>query len=731
MTLIPSRRLHTAPVNRGNRASPARYFAHVMAAGLGVLTAAQAQTRPVDAVSLDLLSVEGEGGNELVRGYVARNSRAGSKTDTPLHKTPQSVSVVPRQQMEDQSVKSVAEALRYTAGVLTEYRGSSNLHDEIYVRGLSYVPRYLDGLLYGSGSFGQIDPYLLERVEVLKGPASVLYGQTNPGGIINLVSKMPQFVAHREIFLGTGNRARAEGGFDVGGPVNPHLAYRLVGLGLRVDGQEDHVQQQRVAIAPSFTWRPSDQTRLTVLGSYQYEPNAGFRNFLAASGTRYATAYGYVPRSFFMGDPTFDKYERTQTSIGYQFEHRFDDWVTFRQNARYSVIDTDFRTLVEWSIGSGANANLFTRKAGAGPERLAQFVMDNQVQLDVITGPLKQKILIGLDYQQAKRDYRWGYARGTSTIDWTNPVYGNPGDINVVDSTNTQTRRHQVGVYGQDQIEIDRLNLLFGIRHDWASTEVTDRLDSNAKETMNAGATTWRTGAIYNFDSGIAPYASYSTSFEPTLEAPQTGQAAFKPTEGKQLELGVKYAPRDAPYQLSAAYFDLTQQNILTRASYADPYTQIGEIRNRGFEFEARAEVADGLSVIGSVSHIESEVTESEDTTILNKTPARVPRKQGSLWAKYDVRGGWLAGFSLGGGVRYIGESWGNNINTFKVPEVTLLDTMVSYDFGRTYPSLEGLHLQLNASNLTDRRYVASCASAGACFYGSGRVITARLRYRW
>jgi len=690
-----------------------------------------AEARAQEAVELESIHVEGEGGDAAVQGYIAPVSRTGSKTDTPFEKTPQTVNVVTRQQIEDQSAKSVAEALRYTPGVFTEYRGSSNLHDEMFVRGFSYVPRYLDGLIFGSGSFGQIDPYLLERIEVMKGPASVLYGQANPGGIVNMVSKMPSFDARREVFLSTGSQSRAMGGFDITGPASPDLAYRLVGVGFRVNGQEDYVKQERFAIAPSLTWQPSAQTKLTLLGFYQNEPDAGFRNFLEAQGTLKPTKYGYVPRSFFIGDPSYDKYERKQGSIGYQFEHRFNDMITVRQNARYSVIDTDFRTLVEWSMGSGDDANIFTRRAGAGPEKLNQFVIDNQAQFDLTTGILRHKVLTGVDYQWSERDYKWGYAANTSTIDWTNPVYGNPGDTNVIYNTSTLTNAHQTGIYLQDQIELGRLNLLFGVRQDFASTSVIDRLLNNQRTSFDDSAVTWRTGAIYAFDNGLAPYASYSTSFEPTREAPASGEPPFKPTEGEQFEVGLKFAPRGAPYQITASYYDLKQMNVLTRATWTDPYTQIGEIHNRGFELEARAEVLDGLTLLASFSHIKSEVTESLDTGILGKMPARIPRNQGSFWAKYEFRGNSLAGLALGGGVRYIGESWGDETNTFTVPDATLFDAMISYDFGQAYTKLKGLALQVNAANLADRRYVASCASAYGCFYGMGRTITAQLKYTW
>ena len=295
------------------------------AASAMALNAASAQQQTGDGTELEAIVVKRGGterGNGPVDGYVAGQSMAGTKTDTPVARTPQSVSVVPKQQIEDQHAESVAEALRYTPGVFAEYRGASNLRDELFVRGFYYVPKYLDGLFLGGDlSYAKIDPYLLERVELLSGPASVLYGQANPGGIVNMVSKRPTDEPLREAQISAGTGKYVSGGFDISDrAADGAVGYRLAVTGSRRDLQEDHARERSFAIAPSIVWSPDEGTSLTVLGGYQNEPDAGYRNFLDAAGTVYPIAgFGYVPRDFFVSDPDYERAERQQAWIGYEF----------------------------------------------------------------------------------------------------------------------------------------------------------------------------------------------------------------------------------------------------------------------------------------------------------------------------------------------------------------------------------------------------------------------------
>lgn len=664
-----------------------------------------------------------------VNGYVAKQTGTATKTDTPIAKVPQSIAVVPKDQIQDQRAGSVAEALRYTPGVLTEYRGASNLKDEMFVRGFYYVPRYLDGLyLAGDLSYAKLDPYLLERVELLSGPSSVLYGQGNPGGIVNMVSKRPLEEPFHEIQLTFGSDKQLGLSFDMSDRLSSTLSYRLVGTGFDRDLQETFAEQRAFAIAPSFTWDLDADTRLTVLSGYQKEPNMGFRNFLDAVGTLSPIpGYGYVPRSFFVSDPNFEKAEREQYWAGYEFEHAFSDDLTFRQNLRYHHVDHLHHTLVY----GNRNGTSISRRASGGTEAWDTFSVDNHVEAKVQTGIARHTLLAGLDYLHRTRDYQWGFGTATA-IDLADPQYG-IGPITLAPDSDSTLKAEQTGLYVQDQVDIGRFTLTAGGRFDWASTDIEDKLGTD-DQSYDDHAFTWRVGGVYTFDGGIAPYASYSTSFEPSLYTPPAGASAFDPTTAEQYEIGVKYAPKGTNTLLTAAYYDLTQENVVMTdysGGWPGVNRQVGEIHNKGVELSARSDVTESLSLIAAYAYIDSEIVETVEADEQGKTPSRIPKHMASLWSTYAFRDTVLKGFTVGGGVRYVGTSWGDNANTFEVPDVTLFDAMAKYDFAALDPKLEGFELQLNVKNIADETYVASCASAYACFYGEGRLVTGTLTYRW
>jgi iron complex outermembrane receptor protein len=680
----------------------------------------------------------GEKAGGSVNGYVAKQTATGTKTDTPIAEIPQSIAVVPKDQIEDQKAQSVAEALRYTPGVFTDYRGASNLKDEMFVRGFYYVPRYLDGLyLAGDLSYAKIDPYLLERIELLSGPSSVLYGQGNPGGIVNMVSKKPTDVPFHEVQLTFGSDKQLGLAFDVSDKIagSKDLSYRVVGTGFGRDLQEDFAEQRSFAIAPSVTWKPGDNTELTVLGGYQNEPKAGFRNFLEKSGSITSIpGYGYVPRDFFVSDPNYEHAEREQFWIGYEFEHAFSNAFSIRQNARYHQVDWEHRTLVwDWINPSGGNTTVVDRMASGGTESWETVTVDNQAQFNFSTGFAKHTVLAGVDYLHRTREYQWGRNFGVPSIDLQNPIYGyNFSSLVLNPSNDEELTASQTGIYLQDQIKIGRLDLTGGVRHDWASTDFDNKL-ANSKQSYDDTAWTWRVGALYTFDNGIAPYVSYATSFDPSLYTPPAGQSAFDPTTAKQYEFGVKYAPKGTNTLLTAAYYDLTQEGVVMGqwSGGQTVYRQIGEIHNKGVELSARTDLTQNLSLIASYSHIDSKVIDSVYTNEVGKTPARIPENQAAIWGKYRFSGGFLRGSSIGAGARYIGQSWGDGGNTFEVPDVTLFDAMASYDFGALDPAWNGVDLQVNVKNIADETYVSSCNSTYACFYGEGRVVTGTLSYKW
>ncbi|EMX9089544.1 TPA: TonB-dependent siderophore receptor [Klebsiella oxytoca] len=670
-----------------------------------------------------------------LKGIVATRTLSATKTAAEIVKTPQSVSVVTRDQMRALDVTSVSQALRYSAGVFTEYRGSSNRNDEVFVRGFSYVPKFLDGLSYGataSSQTGTFDPWLLERVELVRGPASVLFGQVNPGGLIAMTSKRPVSQPIHELQFRTGNHHLAEGAFDFGGPLSDdgRLLYRLNGIARTQNSQVEDYKETRMAIAPALTWYPDDATRMTLLTSYQKDPDAGYRNFLPRYGTVESVDGSYIARDFNVSDPSYNQSWREQTMIGYEFEHQPDDTFTLRQNARYATIKQKYRYLVYSS--SPANSSVLSRRAQHETRQTDEFGIDNQLEAKFASGQVAHTVIGGLDYKTSKDKQYLGRAGGSQyDLDWRSPTYGVSVDESAFSpATNEQQNLDQAGVYVQDQLSWQNWELLVSGRYDWAEVRTTDFTDASSTQ-QNDNKFTWRTGLLYAFDSGLSPYISYSTSFEPNLQTNRApGVGPFDPSEGKQVEVGVKYQP-DPNALITLALYDLTQSNVATYNSAAGWFENSGKVRSKGVEAEAHATLFENLNLIASYTYTDAETVNTTVVGTEGKMPARIPTHMASAFTSYTLPDGALKSLTAGVGVRYIGTSYGDAKNTFKVPAVDLYDAMVSYELGELNSSLKGAQVQFNVNNIADTRYVASCASDSACFYGIGRTVTATVSYAW
>lgn len=682
---------------------------------------------------------------EHTPGYVAPVTTTGSKTDTPLIEAPQSVGVVTRDQIDDQAPLSVSQALRYTAGVLPEVRPSAR-YDSVFVRGFggqgtsAAFVNFLDGLRQGRGLYFGVpatDPWLLERIEVLRGPASVLYGQTGVGGLVNLVSRRPSADHINEVRLEAGSNALMQTAFDLGGKLTEdgRYTYRLTGIARTANTQYDHAEEERIAIAPAITWRPDDSTTLTVLASYQNDPQGGFYNFVPATGSALSNPNGRLPRGFFGGDPAFDKYTREQAAIGYQLEHRLDDVWTLRQNFRYSHIDAEVNVISIRSVG--ADGRTATRGATFVSDHANAFALDNQAQASFTTGPLRHTALFGLDWQRTSARARQGLGSAPS-LDLFAPVYYQAiPQIWTGPAGLTNQNLDQLGVYAQDQIALGRWRFNVGLRYDRASIGSTTHQASGADLATSSqfdDRVTWRVGALYLFDNGLAPYASYSTSFLPNTgtQAPQRGGGTFEPTTGEQYEVGVKFQPPGLNSFVQLAAYHITQQNVLTRdPTYLTYNVPQGEIRSRGIELEGRASLTSNLDLIGAYSYIDAEITKSNNPGVAGSRVPQVPNHIASGWANYSFHEGPLRGLSLGGGARYLSSTYGNDTNTFKVDAVTLFDAALRYDLGARFERAQGVELAVNASNIADKDYVASCSASTACYYGTGRMILGSVRARW
>ncbi|WP_411033689.1 TonB-dependent siderophore receptor [Shinella sp. BYT-45] len=717
------------------------------------------------ATVLETITVEGRGESAWgpVEGIVARRSGTASKTDAALIETPQSISVVSRDQIDQQSARTVSESLRYTPGVLTGTAGlQSRRFDPVFVRGFggfsaaATYAQYLDGLKWHHGprTSIQIDSYLLERVETFRGPSSVLYGQATPGGFVNMVSKRPSDVGSHEVYTSVGSYGRVEGGFDSTGPLNEEgtLLYRLIGLGRLGETQVDYQNDERAMIAPSLTWTPEADTTLIIQAMYQRDPRTSDAGFLPPIGTVLPGPYGYIPRDFFQGDPNYNHFERSQASIGYQFEHRFDETWKFRQNLRFGYMEDDIKSVNFQSLA--ADGRTINRNASYSVHKDYSFSVDNQIQAEFSTGGADHTFLAGLDYQRYRN--RFNYGQGLAgPIDWTNPVYGIP--ITPVRLTfDRKEPFDQLGIYAQDQISYGNWRLWLSGRHDWAESrsQITNMITGANGGTSEAesSAFTGRIGLLYLFDNGLAPYVSYSTSFEPALGM-DYHHNALKPMTGEQVEAGLKFEPEGYDASVTLSAFHITKNNVT--ATDPDPthvcpglpqnrcVTQNGEVASKGFEAEIRASVLDGLDLIAAYSFTDVEVVKSDTAAFIGKRPVGVPEHMASLWASYTFGEGALEGLTLGGGVRYVGSSYGTDTNLWgahapgyerapsKVPGYTLVDLALGYDFGKRDPSLAGLRLDVKVNNVFDEKYVAACNGYGSCVYGEGRSALATLKYRW
>ncbi|WP_159588355.1 TonB-dependent siderophore receptor [Chelativorans xinjiangense] len=713
---------------------PIRHSLHVVLLSGSALSSLPSHALAQQATQLERLEVEA--GTEGVfdqEGYVAKKGRLGSKTDTPLIETPQSVSVVTADEIEARGAETLGTALRYTPSVNGELWGGDLRGYGIQMRGfeVSSDAFYVDGLkLRGTNfaAFIPLDIYGAEGLEVLRGPSSVLYGQAGPGGIVNYVSKRPTGETFREIEVGAGSFDRYQGQSDMGGKLDEAgvWTYRMTGLYRDGDTFIDHVEDDRIFLAPSLKWQPDADTSLTLFAKYQKDNQGWGIQFLPAKGTVLPNPNGTLPASHFVGEPGFDRYDTSMAMLGYEFEHRFNDTWTVRQNARYAYLHNE----AEGIFGGGANPNpdlapgldpdgrTYYRYADGGLSRIGTFGIDNQVEAAFDTGQLSHTLLLGLDYQYTDFSDR-GTTGDAPPIDIFDPVFGQPlPPLSVY--TDVDTTQSQVGVYAQDQVKFGNWVLSLGGRHDWAKTDTLENLDGTTTSQSDS-AFSGRAGLVYLSDIGLAPYVSYSTSFLPELATNPAG-GAFEPETGEQYEVGVKYQPDGWNSFVTVSAFDLRKQNVVR--SFGNVSTQTGEIRSRGIEVEGVASLGMGLDLKAAYAYLDTQITDDAEGTGGN-VPYGVPHHRASLWADYTFRSGRLEGLGFGAGVRYIGSSYGDDANSFKVPAATLVDAAVHYDW-------KDFQFKLNVSNLFDKKYVATCyAESNGCFYGESRKISGSVKYRW
>lgn len=678
-----------------------------------------------------MTAAQGQGEPEMLDTLSVTATRSATKTDTPVIETPQSVSVINREDWEEKGARTVQRAANYTPGVGTNQVGSSNRYDYLILRGFSdgsINNTYLDGLrvMNDGGSFSSftIDPWFLERIEIVKGPTSVLYGQGSPGGIVALTSKRPEFRKAGEIRASLGNNAQRSFAFDVTGPMGEEqrVAYRLTGIASAADAQQDKVEVERRAIAPSLTWDMTDDTSLTLLAYLQRDPEGGYHSGLPYEGTVVSRNGQKIDNTFFEGEPDYDLFRRDMAMVGYDLEHRINRNWSALQKARYLDSDVELKQVYAFGWASDTELN---RYYSGGDEDLQAVTIDNQVQGELSTGVVDHTVLVGLDYQQRENDVVWP-SGAFPAIDAFNPEYGAEPTALYPPQRNLRKQK-QTGIYLQDQLAVGGWRLTLGGRHDWVDIENTNR-DSGVVTELDETQFSGRAGMLYLFDNGIAPYVSYSTSFSPSAFTDENGDL-LAPSEGKQIETGLRFQPVGSRDLYTLSLFRINQENLATKLPQETFYRSIGEIESQGVELEAKAQLTENLNIQAGYAYTDVTFEKSEAYREGNSA-SQVPEHQLTLWTGYRFSQGVLDGANAGLGVRHIADIYADDANTKKVPDYTLVDMVLGYDFSRL--GLKGVSTQLNVNNLLDKEYVASCYnSLEFCYFGAERNITASVSYQF
>ena len=664
-----------------------------------------------------LLKVAGLTDEVTVRSEIP-SSPGTTKTAIPLSETPQAITVVPREMIQAQGAQNLQDALNYAAGVRSDAYGLDSRADSYSVRG-GYPTEYLDGLRQQLGGYytstARTDPYQLERVEVLRGPSSMLFGQGSTGGVVNTVTKLPMAQTQREVGVQFGSFNRAQVQADFTGPVasNGHWLYRVVFLGRHADTQVDEVPDNRLLIAPSLTWRPSEATSLTLQFRGQRDRSGSTLQFQPWNGTVLPNPNGQIPTNQFLGEPGIDHYDTDRVEGGWQFQHRFSRW-TLRQNARFGHNTVDYQAFYPDSY-SNPDApflddaqRVMNRYFWADHTRVHMATIDQQAETQFRTGGIEHDASVGMEFvhfgqkDRSAFDMPVDWGGGVTPIDVYTPVYTGYQPPSL--TANPDVTQTQTGIYAQDQVKIaSRLILVGGLRHDWANNAAEGSDDEKDQ------ATSGRAGVMYRIGGGWSPYVSYSQSFTPTTGTDVYGNR-YQPLRGEQVEAGLKYEA--GRFYGSAAAYTLDERNRLI----GDPQNplnsiQVGETRTRGVELEALGHVLPSLDLSAHYNYLH-----------LDEQLEGAPEHQVGIWGTYRFTLGGFTGLQAGLGLRYMSDFADGIAPT--TPTLWLWDGMFAYDKGPW-------RYAINAQNLSDKTYVSTCLARGDCFYGARRTIGASLTRRF
>lgn len=659
-----------------------------------------------------------------VTGFVARSS-ASTKTGTPILETPYAISVITRGQLDAQGARNLAEAVGYSAGVVAENYGADPRFDSLYLRGFNLEnDKFLDGLrLMRSTEYPTSAPtfelYGLERVELLRGPAALLYGSGTPAGLVNMVQKRAQADGD---FTEIGAEADSNGSFsvfaDANRVVDDRFAYRITGKVGNTKTDVDEIDNKRVYLGVSASYLVTDATELEFMVSHHDDAPL---SPTGAPSSLVDVVNGRDLREFYFGDASIDDSDRQMTTLSFGLTHDFGNGWKLNNTFRYTKFKWDYHSMyLSAATGTVVGRGIITQR-----EEFESWGNDLRLSGSATTGAVDHALTFGIDAQKFEETAYTGFS-STSAIDYANPVRGGLSVGTPWYTSDKTVDASQVGIYALDEMTMGNWRASFGLRHEW-----TDQ--SGGKDT-NYGSTdydrddqqlTGHASLGYTWSPGLFSYLAYSTSYLPQAGFDIDGNV-LKPTHGKQWELGLKYEPTTFDGLFTAALYDLRETDRNTSVEKEldggtiTGYRQIGEARVRGLELEGVVGMAQGWSMKGAYTWSTTRITGDNDGNEL----ANTPRHAASLWLDHAFTAGQLDGLTLGGGLRYIGGRWSSDANTLRLGNVTLLDLGASYEFG------DGVLGRLNITNVTDEVYI-SAVGLNSSYYGDGRTVTASLSYKW
>ncbi|MGC9460305.1 TonB-dependent siderophore receptor [Vibrio genomosp. F10] len=694
---------------------------------VALLTALSAQALAEETITAAGSNVE----TVTIMGKAYRNT--ATKSALEPEETPQGITIIDEEHLEQRGVQSLNQALRYAPGVVTENRGGSvAMFDSYSIRGFkTNNVNYYDGLslqqLNGWNLQPQIDPIAMQQVEIFKGPTSVLYGAMPPGGMVNMIAKAPQTEQSTKVGVATGSRNLQEASIDTAGQFgDSDFSYRLIALARKQDSQVDNAEEERYLIAPSVDWQVSDKTQINFNLYYQNDPSMGINSAMPLEVLKASDP------SVSMGDKNWSKFEREVLMMGYKINHDFNDNWAFLQNARYT--DASLYQENTYHFSYDANTpNQLSRALYSTDESFKGFVIDNQLSGIVDVGSVEHNLLLGLDYQDLDGNVNYSsYSANGSGFNRFDPLNPNNDLLDRRDVTKTgecldDTTSSQLGFYLQDQVRLDALVLIAGARFDHYKSES----DYYAHESDHKQVT-YRLGGLYQFDNGLSPFASYATSFEPAPGVDKSGNE-FDPENAQQAEMGVKYLSDDMSKEATVSLFHIVKQDMLMTdpTNVYGPKIQVGEVVSKGAELSGRWFATENFDIAAAYAYVDMEITEDSSNGLEGTTPIYVPEHTANVWASYNVFTGMLAGSRLSAGARYVGEMQMDASNTQgKVPSYTLVDLSVGYDLGAASETLSGATANLAVNNIFNEEYYA-CYDQSNCWFGAEQSIELSVNYEF